>query len=86
MKISYNSIFFSAVSALFLSSCATGKTIVLKNEQGQTATCQVSGMSAAMTGSVIRNMELKQCIEQYQGIGYKRVDGDKPLPVFDFLD
>lgn len=75
-----------AVLLAVLAGCAGGRTILMKNEQGQIAQCQVSGASAALTGSYLRNIELRKCIEQYQAVGYQRVDGDKPLPLFDLFE
>lgn len=60
------------VAITLLSGC-TGQTVLLKNNNGELAKCEVSAGSAYLTGIIIRDMTIDQCVSEYEKAGYKRV-------------
>lgn len=55
----------------------TGKTVLLKNDAGQVVRCEV-GMGAAMIGgALLRNATIKNCVEQYETAGFKKLEARK---------
>ena len=55
-----------------LSGCA-GQTLVLENANGETAKCEVSTMSAMMTGTLIRDARMKKCARELEEKGFTKV-------------
>ncbi len=64
--------------ALFISlQGCTGKMVMLKNDSGETAKCEVSMASAMMTGVLIRDHTMDECIKEYENKGYSKVNDGK---------
>ena len=61
-----------AVAIAMLSGC-TGQTVLLRNNKGELAKCEVSAGSAMLTGVIIRDMTIDGCVSEYEKAGYKRV-------------
>lgn len=57
--------------AATLGACATYKT-TLSNEQGQTITCEASGISLMIAGNHLRK-GFERCLESAKGRGFKEV-------------
>lgn len=60
------------VAIVMLSGC-TGRTVLLENAKGEIAKCEVSAGSAVLTGVIIRDMTISDCVAEYEKAGYKRV-------------
>ncbi len=60
------------LAALIVSGCV-GKTVLLRNDKGDLARCEVSGGDAMLQGILIRDATLSNCINQYEAAGYKRI-------------
>ena len=56
----------------------TGKTILLRGENGDLAKCEVRAGETFLTGVIIRDMTLAQCIKQYEAAGYKKIEPPSP--------
>lgn len=63
-----------AVTVAALSGC-TGKTVLLKDSRGDLQKCEVSAGSTYLTGVIIRDMTIEQCIAEYRKAGYSPVGG-----------
>lgn len=55
-----------------LAGCA-GRTVLLRNHQGDLQKCEVSAASTYLTGVIIRDMTIKQCVDEYGRAGYQPV-------------
>ncbi len=60
------------LAALVVSGCV-GRTVLLRNDKGELARCEVSGGDAMLQGILIRDATLANCINQYKAAGYTRV-------------
>lgn len=49
----------------------TGRIVHMKNDQGAEITCEVSTMSAMMTGVLIRDGSIDNCVKQKESAGFK---------------
>lgn len=58
------------VSISFITGCA-GRTIYLKNDQGTEITCKVSTASAMMTGVLVRDSSIDDCVREKEAAGFK---------------
>lgn len=64
----------AAICGLLLSGC-TGKTVLLKNDRGDLQKCEVGAGSTYLTGVIIRDMTIDQCVSEYRKAGYAPVGG-----------
>lgn len=62
------------MAALVLAGCA-GRTVLLRNAEGELARCEVSAGSAYLTGVIIRDLTLKQCVDEYKKVGFRPISG-----------
>lgn len=63
--------------------CYLERTILLKNALGDTATCDTSSGSAMVKGGlalgpVLRDRDLRDCVEHYEAAGYRVVSDSRP--------
>ena len=63
------------VTILFLSAC-TGRIVRMQDERGHNINCEVSTTSAMMTGVLVRDNSIDECIKQHKAAGYK-VSGEE---------
>jgi hypothetical protein len=61
------------LSIIFLINGCTGKTVLLKNNKGELAKCEVSATDTMHTGIIGRNWTIDNCIKEYESAGYHRV-------------
>lgn len=62
------------LALLAMAGCA-GKTVLMKNDRGDLEKCEVSAASTYLTGIIIRDMTIKQCVAEYQKAGFMPVSG-----------
>lgn len=67
-----HSTFLLPVIALLLLGGCSGQSIELKNDKGETVTCEVSQMTALLFGAVARDVTIRECVEKYEKAGYKK--------------
>ncbi len=67
-----NKLFISSVLITMagLSGCA-GRTVHMQDKQGHKIDCEVSTTSAMMTGVLVRDSAIDDCVEQHKAAGYK---------------
>mgnify|MGYP003436132933 CR=1 FL=1 len=70
MKLKFSYVFI--FSTILISGCA-GKVALLKNQEGDVAKCEVSSGDTMLTGVIIRDMTINNCIEEYEKAGYKKI-------------
>lgn len=63
---------FLTVVVALLTGCA-GRTVLLANDKGLIAKCEVSTAATMWTGIIIRNMTINNCVSEFERAGYKRV-------------
>lgn len=63
----------SILTLVLLSAC-TGKTVLMRNDLGVVQKCAVSASSEMMTGAFMASRNIDNCVEQWQKVGYKKVD------------
>jgi len=59
----------------FIVGCA-GRIVHMENDQGNKIDCKVSTTSAMLTGVLVRDSAIDDCIKQHEAAGYK-VTGEK---------
>ena len=60
------------IAMAMLGGC-TGRTVLLKNDEGRIARCEVSAGETMWTGVIIRDMTIDRCVSEFEKAGYKRV-------------
>lgn len=58
------------LSTYGLAGC-TGRIVHLENDQGTHLTCEVSTVSAMMTGVLVRAGSIDRCVRQHEAAGFK---------------
>lgn len=69
----------TVASCSFAVGCV-GRVVLLKDTQGHLAECRVGAGETYLTGVIIRDMSINQCVQQYESAGYWRVDGKGSAP------
>ncbi len=70
-------VLLAIVGAVMATSGCGGKTVLLRNEAGETARCEV-GMGSTMVGGVwLRNRTIANCVEAHERAGFKVIGGGK---------
>ena len=59
------------IALLLLGGCS-GQAVELKNDKGETVTCEVSQITALLFGVVARDVTIRECVEKYEKAGYKK--------------
>ena len=62
---------------IFVTTGCTGRIVHMKNDQGSEITCEVSTMSAMMTGVLIRDSSIEDCVKQKKAAGFKVTHEEK---------
>lgn len=57
---------------LVISGC-TGRIVHMKDKRGTHITCEVSTLSTMMTGVLVRNHSIDNCVNQKKVVGFKVV-------------
>lgn len=70
MNKNINTILVVSAVALTVTGCA-GRTVHLKNAQGVEITCKVSTGSAMMTGVLMRDSTIDDCVKEKEAAGFK---------------
>lgn len=70
-----NRIIILMVSTVLLASCS-GRIVHMENEQGARIKCEVSMGSAMMTGILVRDSAIENCVRDKESAGFKVV-GEK---------
>jgi len=64
----YSKILMISVIFFNLTGCP-GKTVLLKNEAGDIAKCQLGPFS----GGISRDLSITNCVKEYEAAGYKKI-------------
>lgn len=56
--------------SLWAAGCA-GRIVHLENDQGTHLTCEVSTTSAMMTGVIVRDSSIDDCVRSHKAAGFK---------------
>ena len=59
-----------SISFLATTGC-TGRIVRLENDQGTRLNCEVSTLSAMMTGVLIRDAAIDKCVSEHEAAGFK---------------
>lgn len=60
------------VTLLGIVSCS-GRVVLLKNEKGEMAKCEVKQGEAMVAGVVNRDLSIEDCVKQYEAAGYRKI-------------
>lgn len=58
--------------ATALNACAFGGLVLMRNDRGETARCEVQGRDVFGVGMANVNAVIARCVKQYEAAGYKR--------------
>ena len=67
-----SSLTLSILALALLSGCG-GQVILLKNDKGEIAKCEVSQSVAMWFGVIARDIRLNDCAANYEKAGYQRI-------------
>jgi hypothetical protein len=70
MKLAKLTIF--SMLLLSIGGCS-GRVVLLKNEQGELAKCEVKQGEAMIAGVINRDLSIEDGVKQYEAAGYKKI-------------